>query len=352
MAPASAQGLLDRLAKGQHIPAILLLGEDLYLRDLCREAILEHSVQEGTREWAVSRYSAADGDLDAALGQAQSLPMLCPRQVVFVDEFDALERLGDAARDEILARLAAYLDDPAPFTVLVLQAESLDQRMRPAKLLGEKALVVNGSLSEDPEERRQLAVPITVRLARDLGAQIEQAAAEELVDILNADLLHIRTELEKLATFAGERKKITIQDVETLVVGEKKETVWNLAEILADRRPEKALEFLDGVLRQGEEPAGMIGAIAWMYRKLLEAKELAPGVSGWQAARALGMRLDTAEKAVPNARRMSRAQILDGLRALYEADSRVKSGNQNPRAVMEFLVTRLAGAASTHSASG
>ncbi len=352
MPQTSAQGLLDRLAKGQPIPAILLLGADLYLRDLSRDALVEHYVEEGTRDWAVSRYSAADGDLEAALGQAQSLPMLCPCQVVFVDEFDALERLGDKAREELLARLSAYLDDPAPFTVLVLQAENLDQRMRPAKLLSEKALIVNVSLSEDPEERRQLAVPITIRLAKEMGTQIDLAAAEELVDILNGDLAHIRTELEKLVTFADERKRITSQDVESLVVGEKKETVWNLAEILADRRPEKALEFLDGVLRQGEEPAGMIGAIAWMYRKLLEAQQLAPGVSGWQAARALGMRLDTAEKAVPNARRMSKAQILDGLRALYEADSRVKSGNTNPRAVMEFLVTRLAGRASAPAARG
>lgn len=352
MPQSSSQELLNRLAKGKSIPAILLLGTDLYLRDLCRDALVKHSVEEHTREWAVSRYSAADGDLDVALGQAQTLPMLCPRQVVIVDDFDALERLGDAARDDILGRLGAYLSDPAPFTTLILQAASLDQRMKLGRLLAEKTLVVNVSLSEDPEERRQLAVPVTIRLAKELGAEIDSAPAEELVDILNADLVHIRTELEKLVTFVGDRKRITAQDIETLVVGEKKETVWSLAEILADRRPEKALEFLDGALRQGEEPAAMIGAIAWMYRKLLEAQELAPGVSGWQAARALGMRLETAEKAVPNARKISKAQILDGLRALHEADSRVKSGNTNPRAVMEFLVTRLAGGPSVRAAKG
>jgi DNA polymerase-3 subunit delta len=352
MPQASAQDFLDRLAKGKTVPAVLLLGPDLYLRDLCRDAILERFVGEGTRDWAISRYSAGEGGLHAALGQAQTLPMLAPRQVVFVEEFDALEQLGDAAREEALARLAAYLDDPAPFTILVLQAESLDQRMKPAKLLSEKALVVSVSLGEDAEKSRQLAAPITLRIAKEMGAEIDRAAAEELVDILNADLMHIRTELQKLVTFAGERKRITVQDVETLVVGEKKETVWNLAEILADRNPEKALEFLDGVLRQGEEPAGMIGAIAWMYRKLLEAQELAPGVPGWQAARALGMRPDSAEKAVFHARKITKAQLLDGLRALYEADSRVKSGNTNPRAVMEFLVTRLAGKAAVSATTG
>ena len=349
MPQTSPQDFLDRLADGKRIPAIFLLGGDLYQRDLCRDALIEKFVAEGTRDWGVSRYSA-DGDFDAALGQAQSLPMLCPRQVIFVDDIDALERLGEKARDEIVARLGKYLDDPATFTILVLQAESVDMRMKLGKLLAEKALVVDVSLSDDMEKRRRLAVPVTIGFANEMGVEIDPAAAEELIDILNADAMHIRTEIQKLATFVGDRKRITAQDVETLVVGEKKETVWSLAEILADRRPEKALEFLDGVLRQGEEPAGMIGAIAWMYRKLLEAQELGPGVSGWQAARALGMRLETAEKAVPNVRKMSKAQILDGLYALYEADSRVKSGNTNPRAVMEFLVTRLASRASARAA--
>jgi hypothetical protein len=40
------------------------------------------------------------------------------------------------------------------------------------------------------------------------------------------------------------------------------------------------------------------------------------------------------------------------LRALYEADSRVKSGNTNPRAVMEFLVARLAGKAAVSATGG
>ncbi len=105
-----------------------------------------------------------------------------------------------------------------------------------------------------------------------------------------------------------------------------------------------ALEFLGSLLREGEQPAGLVGAMAWMYRKLIEAQELSAHLSGWQAARQLGMRPETAELALRQARRIPRDQLLNGLVALYEADSRLKSGAPNPRAILEFVIARLTGA--------
>jgi len=45
-----------------------------------------------------------------------------------------------------VAQLGAYLEDPAPFTVLVVEATGLDQRMKLGKLLAEKTLVVECGL--------------------------------------------------------------------------------------------------------------------------------------------------------------------------------------------------------------
>ena len=59
-----------------------------------------------------------------------------------------------------------------------------------------------------------------------------------------------------------------------MVISEKTTTVWELADLLAARKSAKALEFLDRLLRDGEEPLPMVGAMAWMYRKLIEASEV------------------------------------------------------------------------------
>jgi DNA polymerase III delta subunit len=85
----------------------------------------------------------------------------------------------------------------------------------------------------------------------------------------------------------------------------------------------------------------MLGAITWMYRKLVEASEVRGVTNGWQAARALGMRPEQAELALQSARKISKTRLLAGLGALQRADDRLKGGREDARAVMEFLVTEL-----------
>src|ERR1700733_12360706 len=179
-------------------------------------------------------------------------------------------------------------------------------------------------------------------MSRELGAALKQDTAKEVCELLNGDLAAIHTELEKLAAYAGDRKKITREDVDLLVISARKYEVWDLAGMLAERQPAQALEFLDKLLRDGEAAPALLGALAWTYRKLLEAQELPAGAQSWQAASRLKMRADKAELAMKQARKFPRAQLTGGLAALYEADSRLKSGGANQRAVMEFLVTQLA----------
>ncbi len=343
MAQVSPEELLARLERGKTVPAVLLLGEEPYLRDACRAQLIAKFVPEAARTWAVSRYSAGRGETQAALDQAQTMAMLSPLQVVFLENAEAIEKLGEKNREEAVAQLGAYLEDPAPFTMLVVEATGLDQRMKLGKLLAEKTLVVQCGLGENVGERQSAAVALAKVIAKEEGVEFEKGAAEDLAEFVSADLLRLKTEIDKLATFAGERKFIGRNDVNALVISEKTTTVWELADLLAARKPAKALEFLDRLLRDGEEPLPMLGAITWMYRKLIEASEVKGVTNGWQAARTLGMRPEQAELALQASRKIPKAQLLSGLRALQKADDRLKSGGEDARAVLEFLVTELTG---------
>jgi DNA polymerase III subunit delta len=334
MATASPERLLERLAHGKPIAAVVLQGTDVYLRELCRNKIIEAFVPEGVHDWAVARLSAREAGWDEILGRAQTLPMLAPRQVVIVEGAESVERLGDKSRDEIVEALEKYFESPAPFTVLVIEAAGLDGRLKFSKLLHEKALVVELTIGTES------AALLAVQMAKDLGAEIDRDAAALLAEILNSSPARMRIELEKLVTYARGRR-VTVADVEALVVAARKNTVWQLADMLASRDRDAAFKFLDNLLREGEQPAGIVGALAWRYRKLIEARDLPAHTNKFQAARQLGMGPDSAEATLRQAHRVSRADLLAGLVALAEADSQLKSANPNPRAMMEFLIARL-----------
>lgn len=343
MAAASPEKLLERLVHGKPIAAVVLLGTDLYLREMCRNRIIDAFVPEGMRDWAVARLSARDSGWDEILGRAQTLPMLAPRQVVIVEGAESIEKLGEKSRDEILEALEKYLASPAPFTVLVIEAAGLDGRLKFSKLLQEKALVVELTIGAES------AALLAAQMAKELGAEIDRDAAALLAEILNGSPARMRIELEKLATYARGRR-ITAADIEALVVAARKNTVWQLADMLASRKRDAALAFLDNLLREGEQPAGIVGALAWMYRKLIEARDLPAHTSGFQAARQLNMRPEAAEAAVRQAHRIPKADLVAGLIALAEADSQLKSANPDPRAMMEFLIARLTSPAARSAA--
>lgn len=335
MPALSPEKMLQRLAGGKTVPAIVLLGADVYLRDQCRNKIIEACVPEGARDWAIARIPGTAQGWEEILQRAQTMPMLAPRQVIIVENAEAVESLGEKSRDAIVDGLDEYLKSPAPFTVLLIEAAELDGRLRFAKLLAEKALMVELSIGDAP------AASLASQMGKDLGVEIDREAAALLADSMNREPARIRMELEKLASYVLGRGRVTLKDVETLVVAARKNTVWDLAEMLATRNRAGALAFLENLLREGEQPAGFVGALAYTYRKLIEARDLPPGTSGFQAARQLGMRPEAAEAAVRNAHRLQKRELIAGLAALSEADSQLKSSQPNPRALMEFLIARL-----------
>ncbi len=236
--------LLARMAKGKHIPGILLYGDESYLREMCRRKIIDAYVEKNFRDWGITRFSAEDDSLSTILGQAQTPSMLAPQQVIFVSDVQAWQRLGDESRDELVDALSDYLTNPAPFSVLVFEADELDQRMRLMKVLAEKMVVVQVALSDKPEERAHLAGPIAMEMAREVGVELDRDAGQELAEILNGDLAAIHTELEKIAAYVGERKCITLADVELMVVSARKYSTWDLTDMLAAQQTSRALEFL------------------------------------------------------------------------------------------------------------
>ena len=186
------------------------------MRDAFRKQVIETSIDPATRDWALSRYSANEGEFANALAQARTVPMLAQRQVVIVSEIEAVEQMPDEKRDTETKDLGEYLADPAPFTVLVLEAGHLDQRTKFAKMLVESALVLAAELPEDPQERARVSAGLAIQMARELNTSMDNDAAEELAELCNCDLGAMRSEIDKLATYAGAGRPIQRADIEAV----------------------------------------------------------------------------------------------------------------------------------------
>src|SRR5207253_3118586 len=187
-----------------------------------------------------------------------------------------------------------------------------------------------------------------VETAAAQQVKIEPDAARELVDALGADMMLISNELEKLILFAGERRHISLGDVETMVLAAKQRSLYELTDAISAKDSARALAVLDAILSSGDGEEAAIGhlyMLAKTFRQMLVIleKNVRDSRAIWQALWQ-GFRVPpfAAEDIIRQARRYkSRRELTRALRLVAKADLALRSNPVSKRFVLEQLVLDL-----------
>ncbi len=343
--------------KGRLRAGYVLAGDEIFLLDRCREAMLNAFVPSGLRDFCLSEFDLAETSIFAVLDRAQTPSLMAPFQVLFVRNLRQLYTRG-AKKDEFAA-LDRYFRSPNPQAVLVFVADflhipsdvrrmDLDGKNRFERLretLGEHCGMVE--LARVSEED---AMRWAVGTAQTEGVRLDPDAARELVDALGADMMLISSEIEKLLLYAAGRGRITLGDVETMVLAAKQRSLYELTDAISARDRARALALLQGLLNSsdaGDDAAiGHLYMLARTFRQMLVIleKNVRDSRAIWQALwQGFRMPPFAADDLIRQARRYkSRRELTRALRLVARADLELRSSPPNKRLVLERLVYDLA----------
>jgi DNA polymerase III subunit delta len=342
-------------------PGYVLLGDEAYLYERCRRAILDTLIDAESgpqmRDFALAEIDLAETSIFEALDRAQTPSLMAPFQVLFLRNIKTLYTRG-AKKDEFAA-LGAYGRSPNPQALLVFVADHLhlpadlrrmdmqdkDRYERIRETLGDWCGMVELVRVEESDAMRWL-----VGEAEKRGSALEVDAARELADALGTDLMLMASELEKLVLFVGERRRITLGDVETMVLGAKQRSLYELTDAISAKDRPRALALLQGLLNAsdgGEESAiGHLYMLARTFRQMLVIleKNVRDSRAIWQALwQGFRMPPFAAEDLIRQARRYkSRRDLTRALRLIARADLELRSSPPDKRLVLERLVLALA----------
>ena len=202
---------------GQLRAGYVLAGDEVFLLDRCRAAVLKGFVPDDLRDFCLSDLDLASTSIFEVLDRAQTPSLMSPFQVIFVRNVRQLYTRG--AKKEEFAALDRYFRSPNPQAVLLFVADFLripsdarrmdmDDKNRYERLtetLGEHCGMVE--LARVGEED---AMRWVVSTAQAAGVRVEPDAARELVDSLGADMMLASSELEKLLLYTSGRGRITL----------------------------------------------------------------------------------------------------------------------------------------------
>ena len=336
-------------------PAYIFIGDEGFFRDRCRAALLEHLVPRDLREFSFYELDLGETEVSEVLDRARTPSLMAPFQVFFLRnvkvlygrgshqaEFDAIEQYVKSPNpDAVLIFIADHIAIPADVRRMELQDKDRYERIR--ETLGEFATTIEFARVDEGEGMRWV-----VETAAAQGVKMESDAARELVDALGADMLLIASELEKLTLFVGEKKRITLADVETMVLAAKQRSLYELTDAISAKDRPRALATLDAILSSGDGEEASIGhlhMLAKTFRQMLVIleKNVRDARAIWQALWQ-GFRLPpfAAEDVIRQARRYkSRRELTRALRLIAKADLALRSNPISKRLVLEKLVLDL-----------
>lgn len=328
----SADAARKQIAGGKVQPVYLLLGDDEWeLADLA--TAFADLVDEGVRAFNVERLYAGERPQEAeaaAVVAARGLPMMSPRRVVFLLHADRLLRPKGrrAAAEDVEAGeereagqttspLEDYLKSPEPMTILVVVAAEANKTLRLVKALYKHAVVVECWGLKDGREAKGWDLPGIARKAEawvrqkiaEEGRRIDPDATRLLAERAGADIGRLRADVDRLVLYAGERTRLTRDDVDAVAGAETSHDAFAVTSAIEQGRTGDALKQLALLLDAGAAPFMVLGQLGWLVRE-----RLAPS----QPARARAM-----------------------VDAVLRTDLDLKSSGGDPRVLLERLVVEL-----------
>ncbi len=357
---AAAERFVAEIGGDARRAGYVLMGDESFLYDVCRRGVLKALVPDEMRDFCLHELDLGDTSIFEALDLAQTPSLMAPFQVLFLRNVQKL--YGRGQKKDEFAAIDDYFRRPNPSALVIFVADHIhlpqdvrkmdmqdkERAERIRETLGDGCGVVElQQVSEDD------AIRWVMREAEAKGVAFKEAAAHELVDALGAEMLSVKSELEKLLLYAGAMSEgaIDVGDVETMVAAAKQRSLYELTDAISLKDAPRALALLQGLLNAsdgGEDSAiGHIFTLAKTYRQMLvlNENEVKDQRAMWQVLWP-GFRVApfAADALIAQARRYrDRGELTRGLRLIAKADLELRSSPADKRLVLERLVMRLSG---------
>jgi DNA polymerase-3 subunit delta len=359
---AGVERLLAEVRGDARRAGYVLLGDEAFLYGVCRAGIVRALVPEDCRDFCLHELDLGSVTIFEALDLAQTPSLMAPFQVLFVRNMAKL--YGRGSKKEEFKAIEEYFRRPNPAALVVFVADHvvLPQDVRRMEMTDkERAERIRETLGdvcgvvELQQVSEEDAAKWVVREAAGRGVAFGEDAARELVDALNAEMLTVASEVEKLVLYAGAmgRAEVGVGDVERMVPAAKQRSLYELTDAISLKDVPRALGLLAGLLNAsegGEDAAiGHVFSLARTYRQMLvlNEKQVKEQRAMWQVLWP-GFRVApfAADALIAQARRYrDRSELTSGLRWIAKADLELRSSPADKRLVLERLVMRLAGKA-------
>jgi DNA polymerase-3 subunit delta len=250
---------------------------------------------------------------------------------VYLD-FDA----GFAGHEDTKARNAVMRvlnDIPEDTCVVIIDSRATSRRKKTFSALGKHQHLPTPRFRALTQWIQNELVTNKIRFGRNVP--------DSLAELFGQDLGSIAGEIQKMAVL---NEEVSRERVYALANRSITHNAFELIESTVDGDVSRSLTICQRLLRDGEDPARILGALNWQYTlvaRCVGLKESYDTIDPDLASRALKVKPFAAKKALTISRRLDESRLIRLLEGLLNADVSLKIGG-NPRWVLDELIIGMA----------
>lgn len=245
-------------------------GEETFLASQFIEELKATLLSPDVQDYNVEKFNLEENSWMEIIDLARTVPFfLSSRRIIVVEASRGKDENLNATETSLLKD---YFSTSSTQTVMVIVFSGKIRRNSPLFQFFSSLPPSSVLIKElKPLKERSLFLWIDRKLA-SLGKTATPEAKKRIEELLGSDLRRVNQELEKLATFVGEKPVIELDDVNQVSGWARTSFEWELGESLEKADFEQSLTVLNNLFREGIRPEFILGMIVRFFHEVLLSK--------------------------------------------------------------------------------
>lgn len=275
---------------------------------------------------SITNYDLEEEDLYNALLDLDTYSFLTEQKVIIIKNINLLEDNQDTKH------LLKYLDNPNNDNLLILTTTKFNATKKINKELKKKTNYIKLETDLNKEIKNILQ-----------GYEVEAGIITKLIEYSNNNIDIIKSECDKLKQYKFDTKKITKEDVETIVIkhiGESTQIVFDLIKDIAIKDKKRAIIKYEKLKKYNVDDIALIGLLESQLRLMIQIIMFSEkNYSNKDIAATLNIHPYRIEKTKELLRYSNKKDVCNMIKNLSNIDYKIKSGQiDNKDAIFMYII--------------
>lgn len=275
---------------------------------------------------SITNYDLEEEDLYNALLDLDTYSFLTEQKVIIIKNINLLEDNQDTKH------LLKYLDNPNNDNLLILTTTKFNATKKINKELKKKTNYIKLETDLNKETKNILQ-----------GYEVESGVITKIIEYSNNNIDIIKSECDKLKQYKFDTKKITKEDVETIVIkhiGESTQIVFDLIKDIAIKDKKRAIIKYEKLKKYNVDDIALIGLLESQLRLMIQIIMFSEkNYTNKDIAATLNIHPYRIEKTKELLRYSNKKDVCNMIKNLSNIDYKIKSGQiDNKDAIFMYII--------------